>query len=182
MGILHEETGGTGLIGGTGGTGGTGLVGWHEETGHRSILDGTAHRNAWLSPDGAILHIHIPMKLRKRGGRKVIVTADGNSWDGAKGLECAMPDDPVVQALVKARRWQKMLESGDVATIKELAAQEGVDRSYMARLLKLNVLAPDIVEQILAGDYSDAINLETLRKGIPLEWDEQREKFLVVGG
>ena len=175
MDILHKETGGTGL------------VGWHEETGghgHRSILDGTAqpgHRSGtWLSPDGAILHIHIPMKLRKRGGRagrKVIITSDGNNWDGKQVLKCAMPDDPVVVALVKARRWQKMLESGEVATIKELAAKEGVDSSYMARLLKLNVLAPAIVEKVLGGGCGDGISLESLRGGIPLEWGEQGRVF-----
>lgn len=67
--------------------------------------------------------LHIPMQLRRRGGRKVIITPDGGV--GAPETEPAMPDDPVVRALVKARRWQTMLESGEASTIKDLAAKEG---------------------------------------------------------
>ena len=133
---------------------------------------------AWLSADGNILHIHIPMKLRRRGGKKVIITPDGAVPTPGRDNICA---DPLVQAMVKARRWQKMLESGEVATIKDLAAKEGVDRSYIGRLLKLNVLSPAIVERVLTGDYPESINLETLRLGIPLDWDEQAEMFGVVG-
>lgn len=80
-----------------------------------------------LSDDGTILHIHIPMQLRRRGGRKVILTPDGKVFQPT--TEPAIPDDPVVRALIKARRWQTMLESGEVTTIKDLAEMEGVDRS-----------------------------------------------------
>ncbi|MBF0111044.1 MAG: hypothetical protein HQL76_17910 [Magnetococcales bacterium] len=133
----------------------------------------TAH----LSEDGAILHIHIPMQLRRRGGRKVILTPDGRTADPPAASTPATPDDPVVLALVRARRWQGLLESGEVATIKELAEKEGVEKSYLAKLLKLNILAPAIVETILRGDYPDSISLEKLREGIPLDWEEQQELF-----
>ena len=128
-----------------------------------------------LSDDGTILHIHIPMKLRRRGGRKVIITSDGGVYN--PDSEPAMPDDPVVKALAKARRWQTMLESGETATIKDLADKEGVERSYLARTLKLNILAPHIVEKVLAGDYPDSISLESLRGKIPLDWEEQQQRF-----
>ncbi|MEO5366436.1 MAG: hypothetical protein H7831_08795 [Magnetococcus sp. WYHC-3] len=82
---------------------------------------------------------------------------------------------PVVRALIRARRWQGLLESGEVATIKELAEKEGVEKSYLAKLLKLNILAPAIVDTILRGDYPDSISLEKLREGIPLDWEEQQE-------
>ncbi|MBF0461894.1 MAG: hypothetical protein HQL87_10900 [Magnetococcales bacterium] len=134
---------------------------------------------AWLSADGSILHIHIPMQLRRRGGRKVIVTPDGVV--PGPGTKPAMPDDPLVKALVKARRWQTMLESGEAATIRDLAEKEGMERSYLARILRLNTLAPAIVERVLTGDYPDSINLETLRAGIPLDWEEQMERFGLVG-
>ena len=135
--------------------------------------------NAQLSEDGTILHIHIPMQLRRRGGKKVIITSDGQSY--TPGTEPAMPDDPLVKALARARRWQTMLESGETATIKDLAEKEGVERSYMARTLKLNVLAPFIVDAILGGNYPDTINLNSLRAGIPLDWEEQRRRFEIVG-
>ena len=135
---------------------------------------------AWLSADGNILHIHIPMQLRRRGGKKVIVTGDGVVPE--PGPAQAVTEDPLVRALIKARRWQKMLEAGEASTIKDLAEKEGVDRTYMARLLKLNILSPLIVERILTGDYPDSVSLETLRLGIPLDWDEQGRAFGVGGG
>jgi hypothetical protein len=124
-----------------------------------------------LSDDGTILHIHIPMKLRRRGGRKVIVTSGDPPLKADSDF---LHKDPLVRALAKARRWQTMLENGEAATIKDLALELKVDKSFLARILRLSSLAPDIVEIILSGDYPDSINLETLRQGIPLSWSEQR--------
>ena len=135
---------------------------------------------AWLSADGKILHIHIPMKLRRRGGKKVIITPD--SAVPRPGMGQAVTEDPLVKALVKARRWQTMIESGEAATIRDLAAKEGVESSYLGRILRLNILSPAIVERVLTGDYPDAINLGSLRRKIPLDWDEQAEVFGLVGG
>jgi hypothetical protein len=127
-----------------------------------------------LSDDGTILHIHIPMKLRRRGGKKIIITSGDTPLKSDSSI---MHEDPMVRSIAKARRWQMMLENGEVATIKDLANKEGVDNSLVARTLRLNTLAPDIVELILGGDYADEINLETLRRGIPLSWVEQRVMF-----
>lgn len=134
---------------------------------------------ARLSADGTILHIHIPMCLRRRGGRKIIITPDGAS--PRPGNASPVTDDPLVKALIKARRWQTMLESGEVATIKDLAVKEGVERSYLARTLRLNILSPAIVERVLTGNYPDSISLEKLRAGIPLDWEEQGVKFGMGG-
>lgn len=105
----------------------------------------------------------------------MIIAGDGVMPE--PGSERSVTEDPLVRALVKARRWQRMLESGEATTIKDLAAKEGVDRTYMARLLKLNVLSPAIVERVLTGDYPESISLEMLRLGIPLSWEEQAEIF-----
>jgi len=70
-----------------------------------------------------------------------------------------------------------MLESGEVATIRELVKKEGVEKFYLAKLLKRNILAPAIVETILRGDYPDSISLEKLRAGILLDWEEQGRWF-----
>lgn len=72
---------------------------------------------ARLSADGTILHIHIPMCLRRRGGRKGIITPDGAS--PRPGSASPVTDDSLVQALFKARRWQTMLESGEA--VKEFS-------------------------------------------------------------
>ncbi|MBF0583622.1 MAG: hypothetical protein HQL80_05220 [Magnetococcales bacterium] len=115
------------------------------------------------------------MQLRRRGGKKVIITPDGAVPE--PGTEYSMPDDPLVKALVKAKRWQTMIESGEAGTIRDLAAKEGVESSYLARILRLNILSPAIVERVLTGNYPDSISLERLRTGIPLDWEEQGVKF-----
>ena len=70
-----------------------------------------------------------------------------------------------------------MLESGEVASVKELAKQEKIDDSYVARVLRLTLLAPDIVEAILNGCQPDGMSYRELAKPFPVEWDGQREKW-----
>ena len=67
-----------------------------------------------------------------------------------------------------------MLESGEFATIAELADREGIAPSYMTRVLRLTLLAPDIVEAILDGTQGPQVTLCRLREPFPIEWDEQR--------
>ena len=76
-----------------------------------------------------------------------------------------------------ARAWQSQeeLESGQYASLEDLAHSQGVDRSYAGRLLKLTSLAPDIAESLLAGQEREDLSLRQLRRGIPLSWEEQRE-------
>ncbi|ABK45271.1 conserved hypothetical protein [Magnetococcus marinus MC-1] len=131
-----------------------------------------------LSQDGTTLHIHIPMRLRRHGGRKMIVTSDGEHIAPSPApLPSAQLDDPLVRALIKARRWQKQLEEGEIGTIKELAEKEGVDSSLLSRTLRLNALAPDIVNAIMTGTAPNQVSLESLRQTIPHAWEEQRILF-----
>jgi hypothetical protein len=67
-----------------------------------------------------------------------------------------------------------MLDDGVCGTIEELAKREGVNRGYMSRVLRLTLLAPDIVEAILDGRQPEGMRLEDLLEGPPAEWDEQR--------
>ena len=87
------------------------------------------------------------MRFKKRGGRKEIIAPEG--------LDSALPDagpvqQPIVTALARARRWQEMLDNGEVESLTALAEKMDVDGSYVARILRLNLLAPDIIEAILA--------------------------------
>ncbi len=71
-----------------------------------------------------------------------------------------------------------MLESGEFATIAELAEREGIAPSYMTRVLRLTLLAPDIVEAILDGRQElDGLQLFDLLKAFPLEWVAQRQNL-----
>ena len=70
-----------------------------------------------------------------------------------------------------------MLESGKYGSIIELATAIGVDRSYMSRLLKFTLLAPDIVEAIIDGREPSGFAISKLISSIPDDWDEQRRKY-----
>jgi len=84
---------------------------------------------------------------------------------------------PLVEAIAKAHRWQAQLESGEYASLEDLAKDVGCDRTYVGRILHLTSLAPDIVEAILRGEEPDGISLEKLRKNLPVRWEEQRERW-----
>ncbi len=131
--------------------------------------------NATLSPDGKTLTVSIPFKMQRRGGRKLIVTPDGGApWSTAP----PRPDDTLVRALARAHRWQRMLDRGDYGTIRDIEKAEGVTNSYVSRVLKLNLLAPDIVEAILDGGQSRTLQLERIAYALPTVWAKQRLQTL----
>ena len=82
-------------------------------------------------------------------------------------------DNDTVKVLAQVFRWQRMLDDGVCGTIEELARREKVNRGYMCRVLRLTLLAPDIVEAILDGRQPEGLRLEDLLAGFPLEWDGQ---------
>jgi hypothetical protein len=118
------------------------------------------------TPIPEMVTIHVPFRVVRRGGRKEMQVPDG----------AALPrrtDNSLVKALARAFRWKQMLESGEFATIAELAEREGIAPSYMARVLRLTLLAPDIVEAILNGTQGPGVTLARVLESIPLEWCEQ---------
>ncbi len=78
-----------------------------------------------------------------------------------------------VKALARAFRWKRLLELGEFATIAELAEREGIAPSYMTRVLRLTLLAPDIVEAILDGRQGPEVTLARALEPFPLAWNEQ---------
>ena len=87
--------------------------------------------------------------------------------------QTASADNTLVKALARAFRWKRMLESGEFATIAELAEREGIAPSYMTRVLRLTLLAPDIVEAILDGTQGPEVTLARVLKVRPMEWAQQ---------
>lgn len=110
--------------------------------------------------------VHVPFRLVKRGGRKEMQIPEGVSSQ-------RKIDNTLVKALARAFRWKRMLESGEFTTIAELAEHEGIALSYMTRVLRITLLAPDIVEAILDGQQVYTIRLTKLLEPIPLVWQEQ---------
>jgi hypothetical protein len=123
--------------------------------------------------DGMTLVVRIPMRFQRRGGRKRIVAPDGSELALATKPQ---PDGALVKALARAWRWQRMLEEGRFASIRELAEAERVGISYMARILRLTLLSPDIVEHVLHG--RPGAQLAQLTQPFPVEWERQRGRLL----
>jgi hypothetical protein len=123
--------------------------------------------------DGSTLVVRIPMRFQRRGGRKRIVAPDGSELAPNSKPQ---PDGTLVKALARAWRWQRMLESSEYGTLVELADAEGIRRSYVCRVLRLTLLAPDIVERILDG--RPTAGLAQFLKPFPFEWELQRQRFL----
>jgi hypothetical protein len=115
-------------------------------------------------PDSVTLHV--PFRIVRRGGRKEMQLPEGSTHS-------RRTDNTLVKALARAFRWKRMLETGEFANITELAEREGIAPSYMTRVLRLTLLAPDIVEAILDGRQGPEVTLAKALEPFPLEWNRQ---------
>jgi hypothetical protein len=77
--------------------------------------------------------------------------------------------------LARAWRWQRMLDDGVYASVSDIGDAENISKSYVSRILRLALLAPDIVDAILAGTADQALVLERLERPLPASWAEQRQ-------
>ena len=112
--------------------------------------------------------LHVPFQIVKRGGRKEMQMPDD-------AVQPRRIDSTLVKALARAFRWKRMLESGEFTTIAELAEREGIAPSYMTRVLRLTLLATDVVEAILDGAQVPELALGRLLELFPLDWKQQSE-------
>lgn len=115
--------------------------------------------------------LHVPFRVVKRGGRKEMQMPDG-------AVQPRRTDSALVKALARAFRWKHMLESGEFATIAELAEREGIASSYMTRVLRLTLLAPEIVEAILDGKQGPEVTLVHVLEPFPTGWEAQKLELL----
>ena len=127
------------------------------------------------SPIPDTVTLHVPFRVVKSGGRKEMQLPEG-------AIQPRRTDSTLVKALARAFRWKRMLESGEFATIAELAEREGIAPSYMTRVLRLTLLAPDIVEAILDGKQGPEVTLARVLEPLPVEWEEQRSSYHTVFG
>jgi hypothetical protein len=84
------------------------------------------------------------------------------------------PDGTLAKALARAWRWQRMLDEGVYTSVSEIGDAENISKSYISRILRLALLAPDIVETILVGSADQSLMLQRLERPLPASWDEQR--------
>ena len=111
--------------------------------------------------------VTVPISLRFRAGRKRLI------FQGNDSLEI----DPLAMNLARAYRWQALIDSGTYSNTIELADAIGKDPAYVSRLIRLTLLAPEIVHVILAGTLQKTVSLETLRKELPVRWSDQKKLF-----
>lgn len=111
--------------------------------------------------------ITIPFKVRKRGGRKLILTPDGSP------APRATVDSALLKAIARGFRWKKMLEEGDYQTLEEIANAENINPSYVSRLLRMTLLAPEIVEAVLAGHQPPGLTMARAMQPFPTGWRDQ---------
>jgi hypothetical protein len=129
-----------------------------------------------IKNDGRTITVRVPISIRKRGGRKVVLAPDGTPGDPRQLRQRV--DSPLVKSVARAFRWRDMLETGAHATIKEIAASEAINESYIARVLRLTLLAPDFVEAVVEGRQPGEVTLALLMRPFPVGWVEQRAVIL----
>ncbi|QDM19123.1 hypothetical protein FNL56_26830 [Tardiphaga sp. vice304] len=143
-------------------------------TAQQNLIVGKSRRPT-LSRDGRTISVHIPITLRHQAGRKQVVTPpDAAPWIP----RAARIDSTLVKAVVRAHRWRDMLESGRHATVRDLAKAEGINESYLSRILRLTLLAPALIQSILEGQQSDGLELNGLLGPLPLDWARQQEQLI----
>jgi hypothetical protein len=116
---------------------------------------------------GQTVTVTVPFAIRKRGGRKLVITPDGMT---AAPAPRARVDSALLKALARGFRWRRLLETGDYATIEEIAEAENINSSYVSRVLRMTLLAPEIVEAILAGKQPEGLTMARAMQPFPMDW------------
>jgi hypothetical protein len=119
-----------------------------------------------------VVTVTVPFTIRKRGGRKLVITPDGVA---AVAAPRAQVDSALLKALARGFRWRKLLETGDFATIEEIADAENINPSYVSRVMRMTLLSPEIVEAILAGRQPEGLTMARAMQPFPGVWANQNE-------
>lgn len=124
------------------------------------------------SSEAAVVVVSIPISFLQRGGRKQIVVPPGTADWQPRLNRC---DNSLINALAKAHHWRLLIETGKHTSAAELSRAEDINESYLCRVLRLTLLAPDIVEAILDGRQPRTLELQSLLKPLPADWSAQRK-------
>ena len=127
--------------------------------------------------DGRLI-LSVLIRIKRRSGRKLVTLPTGEAlparpWDTAPTA--------LQLALARGHRWLALLTSGEVKSLREIAAREGVDSSYVSRMVNLTTLAPDIVAAILDDALPNHVTLFDLAVDPPALGEEQRGRLVGIG-
>jgi hypothetical protein len=123
--------------------------------------------------EGRTVTVRVPISIHRRGGRRLVIAPDGTTMAPTH----RHIDNAMVKTVARAFRWREMLENGTYATIAEISTAEKINETYVGRVLRLTLLAPDIVEAILGGWQPVRLQLKDLLKRFPAGWQEQRAQM-----
>ena len=124
------------------------------------------------------LTLSVPIQIKRRSGRKLVtLPIDPVTGEPAKARPWDTATTPLQLALARGHRWLAMLESGEAKSLKEIAAREGIDNSYVSRMVNLTTLAPDIVAAILDDAMPNHVTLFDLAVDPPALWEDQRARL-----
>lgn len=119
------------------------------------------------------MEMTIPIDFKKSKNRKIITTPNGQDLTQSVAPQ---HDTSLVKAIVRAYKWEGMLEEGAAKSITDIARKENMDRGYVSSVMRLTALAPDIITAILNGRQPQALQLSSvIRTSLPYCWEEQRE-------
>jgi len=124
-------------------------------------------------PTASRITVSVPLSVAPRGGRKTIISPVPVEYMTAR----PQPDNALLKALARAHRWRRLIETGQYASITDLAHTEKVNQSYACRVLRLTLLAPGIIEAILDGRQPAGLHLATVLRPIPSEWEKQSQLY-----
>jgi len=118
----------------------------------------------------------IPLKIRRKQNRKLLTPPSGTMSNVMSGGV----DIPMIKTLGKAFYWQRLLEDGKYATATDLARAFKLEPGWVAEVLRMTLLAPDIIEAILGGTQPRHLNLHSVRgRHFPLPWDWSEQRKLL---
>ena len=131
-----------------------------------------------LHEDGNILSIRMQVCFKRRSGRKMIIAPKGMlALSHEEDLRALKPEQSFVNALVKAFQWQELTDRGVCASPKDVAKRENAEVTHVYRLMRLTMLAPDIIEAVLDGTQPRTLTLQNIVRGFPISWKEQRALY-----
>lgn len=125
--------------------------------------------------------ISIPVKLRTGTAMAI----------GGVTASIATPrriNKPLLAALARAHVWRRLIETGQVQSVEQIATRDEIDRKDVRRILRLAFLAPDLQQAIVEGRQPTRLSIRALAgTDLPCEWSLQREDLssaqaFVIGG
>ena len=126
---------------------------------------------AAVNRQGAKLTTFIPVRIKRHGGRKVVIPS-------AAGDKVPEHDAPILTALSRAFHWQRLIDEGIVSSGSDIARREGLHQTTVNELLRLTLLSPTLVRHILDGRQPKTLSLLWLKNNLPpSDWDEQHVLF-----